>query len=200
MTALKKITGRAKQIRKKQPGKSWQSCIKQASNEYKRGTLGATLLLEKNETRKTKPKNVVKITRAKTGTFKKVQSIAGTSQPMAVNGIPNEQGKTNLLPAKPKLKISIPWGPGENKKGYLVNEGDHGAFYLQNNPIIKKVTGKKYTIIKGGFLMAAVLKKYGYEPNAGGSLFIPNGYTRATGQKNFNGLTWKKIKELQKKY
>jgi hypothetical protein len=35
--ALKKITTRAKQIRKKQPGKSWKSAVKQAGAEYRAG-------------------------------------------------------------------------------------------------------------------------------------------------------------------
>jgi hypothetical protein len=35
--ALKKITTRAKQIRKKQPGKSWKAAVKQAGAEYRAG-------------------------------------------------------------------------------------------------------------------------------------------------------------------
>lgn len=38
-SALKKITTRAKQIRKKAPGKSWKSAIKQAGSEYRGGKL-----------------------------------------------------------------------------------------------------------------------------------------------------------------
>lgn len=41
MTAIQKISARAKAIRKKSPGKAWKACIKQASREYNAGSLGA---------------------------------------------------------------------------------------------------------------------------------------------------------------
>lgn len=75
--ALSKITTRAKLIRKKSPGKKWSACIKQAGADYRAGRLGATLLVEKGESRRTKPKRVVQIKRTKTGTFKGMQTIGG---------------------------------------------------------------------------------------------------------------------------
>jgi hypothetical protein len=41
MSAITKISARAKQIRRKHPGKSWKACIKAASAEYRAG-LNAT--------------------------------------------------------------------------------------------------------------------------------------------------------------
>lgn len=41
MTAIQKISARAKAIRKKSPGKAWKACIKEASREYNSGKLGA---------------------------------------------------------------------------------------------------------------------------------------------------------------
>lgn len=39
--AITKISARAKQIRRKSPGKSWKACIKEASRDYNGGKLGA---------------------------------------------------------------------------------------------------------------------------------------------------------------
>jgi hypothetical protein len=91
MSAITKISARAKQIRRKHPGKSWKACIKAASAEYRAGSLGkasgktkrrrkvgATLLIERNETRRTRPKRVVRIKRTSKGTFKGA-SLAGVS-------------------------------------------------------------------------------------------------------------------------
>lgn len=92
MSALTKISARAKQIQRKHPGKAWISCIKAASAEYRSGKLGkakparkkprrrvgATLLIERKETRRTKPKRVVRIVRKKNGTFKG-SALAGVS-------------------------------------------------------------------------------------------------------------------------
>jgi hypothetical protein len=36
-SALQKITTRAKQLRKKSPGKKWATCVKEASREYRGG-------------------------------------------------------------------------------------------------------------------------------------------------------------------
>jgi hypothetical protein len=41
-TALKKITTRAKQIRKKNPGISWKSAVKKAGAEYRGGKISGT--------------------------------------------------------------------------------------------------------------------------------------------------------------
>lgn len=41
-SAIQKISRRAKQIRKAHPSKAWQSCIKQASGEYKSGKISGT--------------------------------------------------------------------------------------------------------------------------------------------------------------
>lgn len=75
-SVLQKITTRAKQIRKKQPGKKWTACIKQAAREIKAGKkVGATLLIEKGESRRTKPKKVIQVARTKKGIFKKGSRI-----------------------------------------------------------------------------------------------------------------------------
>ena len=41
MSAIKKISARAKQIHRMHPGKLWKFCILQASQEYRAGKLGA---------------------------------------------------------------------------------------------------------------------------------------------------------------
>lgn len=78
-SAIQKISKRAKAIRRAHPSKKWMACIKEASREYKAGKLGATLLIEKNETRRTKPKRVVRVTRSKKGTFKSIKRIGNTA-------------------------------------------------------------------------------------------------------------------------
>jgi hypothetical protein len=40
--ALKKITDRAKQIRKKQPGKKWATAVKEAGRDYRAGKISGT--------------------------------------------------------------------------------------------------------------------------------------------------------------
>lgn len=101
---IKLIAARAKQIRKKCPAKAWQTCIKEASREIKAGKkpvrkaapkkaarkaapkkaakrkkVGAVKYIESGEKKSTPAKKVYRITRAKTGTFKKVSRVAGVS-------------------------------------------------------------------------------------------------------------------------
>ena len=77
-----KISARAKQIRKKNPKIQWQTAIKKASLELK-GTVikpkkvGATLLLNKGETKRTKPKRVYRVNRKKDGTYTGTTKISG---------------------------------------------------------------------------------------------------------------------------
>lgn len=78
---LKKITARAKQIAR--TGKTWQQSIKQAGKEYRAGKIGATLLIEKGETRRTKPSRVVQVSRTKAGTFKGANSMSGIEKSKA---------------------------------------------------------------------------------------------------------------------
>jgi hypothetical protein len=87
MTAIQWISKEAKAIRKKQPALAWSQCIKKASVLYKAKhktgskpkKVGATKYVEKGETKNTKAKKVYQINRTKTGTFKNVKRIAGTS-------------------------------------------------------------------------------------------------------------------------
>lgn len=73
---LQKITQRAKQIRKAYPKKAWTECIKAASRELKKaGKLGATLVLEKKETRKTPVKRIVRVTRNSNGTYAGAKTV-----------------------------------------------------------------------------------------------------------------------------
>lgn len=41
-STLEKITTRAKQLRKKSPGKKWMTCVKEASREYRGGKISGT--------------------------------------------------------------------------------------------------------------------------------------------------------------
>lgn len=74
-TALQKITKRAKQLQKKSPRTPWKNHVKAASKEYRAGKLGATLIVERGETRRTKPKKVVQVIRTKKGTYKTAKKI-----------------------------------------------------------------------------------------------------------------------------
>lgn len=78
-TALQKITKRAKQLQRKYPGKKWITLVKDASREYRAGKLGATLLIEKGESKKTRPRKVVKVTRTKKGTYRALKTVSGFS-------------------------------------------------------------------------------------------------------------------------
>ena len=69
---------RAKGLYKTGRYKTFADAVKAAYKKgktTKRKKVGATLLIERKETRRTKPKRVVRITRTKTGTFKKMQRI-----------------------------------------------------------------------------------------------------------------------------
>lgn len=59
MNALKKITDRARQLKKKHPGAKWTSLTKQASAEYRAGKLGAATKTKKSKARKPKKKKKV---------------------------------------------------------------------------------------------------------------------------------------------
>jgi len=54
-SALKKITSKAKQLRKQQPGMQWKTAIKKASASYRNGTLGGPK--KKNSSRQTGTSN-----------------------------------------------------------------------------------------------------------------------------------------------
>lgn len=108
-TKFKKAVAIAKQLRKSNPAMKYTDAIKKAfkslgSTTHKdtkshnvnvrvvSGTkkVGATLLLEKGETARTKPKSIKTITRTKTGTFKKWKTIGSApdfSDPMAADEI-----------------------------------------------------------------------------------------------------------------
>ena len=72
-TALSWIVRKAKSLqRSDRRKKQWNAYISLASALYKKkGTIGKTILLEKKESSKSKPKKVVRITRDKKGHFKK---------------------------------------------------------------------------------------------------------------------------------
>jgi hypothetical protein len=97
---LKKITARAKQIRKSHPSMKWTSAIKQASAELKRsGAIGVTAkpkrrsagkkrrsskkrvgaykFIERNETKSSPVKKTYRVSRSKNGRIKSVSKVAG---------------------------------------------------------------------------------------------------------------------------
>lgn len=137
-TALKKITTRAKQIRKQHPGKKWQACIKQASREIKASKkVGATLLIEKGETRRTKPKRVIQVARTKKGVFKKgsrviagLGSLPKFEDPIAAREIElfyGDDSKTYFQARKPiTVNLVKRWKAGKydtNKAALMIRRG-----------------------------------------------------------------------------
>lgn len=85
-TALKKIQARVKVLRKKHPGKKFKTLQKQAGKEYREGKLkkkhsrkhkkvGSTLLLERGETKRTRPRKVYKVSRTKKGRYKGTRKV-----------------------------------------------------------------------------------------------------------------------------
>jgi hypothetical protein len=221
---IKKIAARAKQIRKAHPSKTWQACIKQASKELKGKSIGAKQAAPKKKAVK-KPasrqtgkssklhderyqakapgKRMVKTTNGSHVYYERRKNRSDVPGSLSGKvGTLNTEASyrgANVLPKKPKLKFSISWG-GTTMKGYVINDGDHGLLYVENKPLIRKYKKYKYTILQGGFLMAAVLKKYGYEVNAGGSIFVPRMFYEANNRKSIEGLTFKQIKDVQKKF
>lgn len=71
---LARITAEAKRIRRARPGMKWTNALKEAGKKFRGKRVGATLLLEKGETRRTKPSRVLVVKRKRTapkkGTFR----------------------------------------------------------------------------------------------------------------------------------
>jgi len=66
-------------LRKKNPKLSQPRAVAQAwANLYSKGKVGATLLIEKGESKRTKPKKVVQLTRTKQGQFKGSKTVGAT--------------------------------------------------------------------------------------------------------------------------
>jgi hypothetical protein len=86
--ALKQITTEAKRIRKAHPKKTWKAAIKEAGKKYRSGSLrkkvGATKLIERGESRKTRPAKTYKVSRTPAGQYKKFSQVAGV-QSVAVH-------------------------------------------------------------------------------------------------------------------
>jgi len=82
-TTLKWITTKAKQIRKANPKKKWTACIKEAGRLYRSGKKGVSgyKVVERRETKKTKPKKVFLQKRSSAGRFKGVKRIGFVSRP-----------------------------------------------------------------------------------------------------------------------
>lgn len=78
--ALKKITDRAKKIRRASPNMKWSSAIKQAGRDYRAGKLGAIKILETGEKKSAKPKKIYAANRKANGTYRKFTRIAGVKK------------------------------------------------------------------------------------------------------------------------
>lgn len=73
---FKAVQAEAKKLRAKNKKLSQAQAVKQAwAIMRSQGKVGATLLIEKGESKRTKPKNVIQITRTKGGQFKKVRAV-----------------------------------------------------------------------------------------------------------------------------
>lgn len=90
--ALKKITTRAKQLRKKSPGKSWKTVVKQAGAEYRAGKLKA-----KRKPAKKKVARKRKAVKRKTVRRRRVGAVSGVRRPV--------RRKRRKRSAKPKVVI-----------------------------------------------------------------------------------------------
>lgn len=75
MSALTKIINRANKLRKEHKNMSWLDARKKATAEYHAGKLGAVKMIEKRETKKTKPKHVYRVERKPNGTIKKMSPV-----------------------------------------------------------------------------------------------------------------------------
>jgi hypothetical protein len=86
---MSNVFTKAKQLRKKHPGKSWQQLVKLASKQgiakpkrkpAKRKKVGAYKVVEQGESRSTPARKVYRAKRSKTGTFKGMVSISGVKK------------------------------------------------------------------------------------------------------------------------
>lgn len=140
---LKKITTQAKRIRKDHPGIAWTDAIKRAARQLKSAKkVGATLLLEKGESRRTKPKRVIQISRKKDGTFKGSRQISGTRKRMG--SLPQYE---DPIAAR---EIELYW------------ENDSTVYFRSRSHIIKNLV-KKYKAGKYSAEKAALLFRHGVE-------------------------------------
>lgn len=101
---------RAAQLRRKNKRLTVQQSVKLAAKETRtKKRVGATLLIEKGETTKTKPRRVYQVKRTKTGTYKGVQQIAGVSLSSAVGSVKSvlERDIANLELKKFKAKKKV---------------------------------------------------------------------------------------------
>lgn len=101
---------RAAQLRRKNKRLTVQQSVKLAAKETStKKRVGATLLIEKGETKKTKPRLVYQVKRTKTGTYKGVQQIAGVSLSSAVGSVKSvlERDIANLELKKFKAKKKV---------------------------------------------------------------------------------------------
>ena len=88
-TALRWITAKAKQIRRANPKKQWKDCIKEAGRLYKGGARKPThkkrrvsgyKVVERRETKQSKPKKIFVQKRSSAGRFKGVRRIGFTTR------------------------------------------------------------------------------------------------------------------------
>jgi hypothetical protein len=75
---LKKITSRAKQLRKKRPGISWKSAVKSAGLEYRQGKIGKAKRKASPKKKTPAKRKRVGAAKKKTTTQKKVEISVGT--------------------------------------------------------------------------------------------------------------------------
>jgi len=86
MPTVQQISRKAKQIRKR--GEKWLSAIRRASKmltgkksaSKKRRKVSAVKLIERGETRSTRPRKVYRVKRSSSGTFKGTTRIAGINK------------------------------------------------------------------------------------------------------------------------
>ena len=110
--------------------------------------------------------------------------------------------RVNKLPAGTKIKSKygkeIVYLYAIN--GKAVAYVDSGNKYAKFKSKTGAKVGRYAEIHAPSQVISACFRKAGFEMSAGGKLFVPMGYRKATGRTTFRGMSLKQIKTAQKKY
>lgn len=140
---FKAVQAEAKKLRGKNKKLSQAQAVKQAWAIMKsKGKLGATLLIEKGETKRTKPKNVIQITRTKGGQFKKVKAVGAV--PGAHKDTKSHNVNIRVLSGVKKKLGALPGYNDEHAAEEIRIYADNNSqlYFSRKLPIIKNLYRK----------------------------------------------------------
>lgn len=151
---FKAVQAEAKKLRAKNKKLSQAQAVKQAwAVMYSKGKVGATLLIEKGESKRTKPKRVIQLTRTKQGQFKKVKAVGAMPGKhkdtrshnvniRVVSGVDNIELTriTNDLNGNPRYVVHFLNFLNDEEKTYL----NFTQWYEAALKKARKIGGKKY--------------------------------------------------------